>query len=166
MDPHPRSPALMRVRAAVRAVLTRVRDEATREATGATEPLVLVGLGEAFANAAATALEAPRTGSRAGAVIVDHGLQAGSSAVADRAAAHARDFGLSPVVLRRARIEQDRGSSAGGDARVAAGGAAGGPEAVARAARYAEFVRSAYHQSDIDTVRVIRMLAESGGLAQ
>jgi len=33
-------------------------------------------------------------------------------------------------------------------------------------ARYAEFVRSAYHQSDVDTVRVIRMIAESGGLAQ
>ena len=33
-------------------------------------------------------------------------------------------------------------------------------------ARYAEFVRSAYHQSDVDTVRVIRMIAESGGRAQ
>ena len=32
--------------------------------------------------------------------------------------------------------------------------------------RYAEFVRAAYHQSDIDTVRVIRMIAESCGLAQ
>jgi len=27
---------------------------------------------------------------------------------------------------------------------------------------YAEFVKSAYHESDIDTVRVIRMIAESG----
>jgi hypothetical protein len=27
--------------------------------------------------------------------------------------------------------------------------------------RYAEFIRSAYHQSDVDTVRVIRMIAES-----
>ncbi|KAI5915668.1 SRPBCC family protein [Thauera sp. 2A1] len=32
--------------------------------------------------------------------------------------------------------------------------------------QYAAFVRSAYHQSDIDTVRVIRMIAESGGLQQ
>jgi len=32
--------------------------------------------------------------------------------------------------------------------------------------RYAEFVRSAYHQSDVDTVRVIRMIAVSGGLQQ
>lgn len=27
--------------------------------------------------------------------------------------------------------------------------------------QYAEFIRSAYHQSDVDTVRVIRMIAES-----
>ena len=27
---------------------------------------------------------------------------------------------------------------------------------------YAEFVKSAYHESDLDTVRVIRMIAESG----
>ena len=32
--------------------------------------------------------------------------------------------------------------------------------------RYVEFVRSAYHQSDVDTVRVIRMIAASGGLQQ
>lgn len=31
-------------------------------------------------------------------------------------------------------------------------------------ARYAEFIKSAYHQSDIDTLRVIRMIAESGRL--
>lgn len=29
-------------------------------------------------------------------------------------------------------------------------------------ANYAEYVKSAYHQSDLDTVRVIRMIAESG----
>ncbi len=28
--------------------------------------------------------------------------------------------------------------------------------------QYAQYVKSAYHQSDIDTVRVIRMIAESG----
>jgi hypothetical protein len=32
--------------------------------------------------------------------------------------------------------------------------------------QYAGFIRSAYHQSDIDTVRVIRMIAESGGMPQ
>jgi hypothetical protein len=34
-------------------------------------------------------------------------------------------------------------------------------EAVGEDAQYAEFIRSAYHQSDVDTVRVIRMIAES-----
>ena len=32
--------------------------------------------------------------------------------------------------------------------------------------RYAQFVRSAYHQSDLDTVRVIRVIAQSRGQAQ
>ena len=31
-------------------------------------------------------------------------------------------------------------------------------------AQYADIVRSAYHQSDLDTVKVIRMIAESGRL--
>lgn len=31
-------------------------------------------------------------------------------------------------------------------------------------ARYAAYVRSAYHQSDVDTLKVIRMIAESGRL--
>lgn len=31
-------------------------------------------------------------------------------------------------------------------------------------ARYADIVRSAYHQSDLDTLKVIRMIAESGRL--
>ena len=34
-------------------------------------------------------------------------------------------------------------------------------EAGADDAKYADIVRSAYHQSDVDTVRVIRMIAES-----
>jgi len=36
------------------------------------------------------------------------------------------------------------------------------PESGGDDSRYAEFVKSAYHQSDLDTVRVIRMIAESG----
>lgn len=39
-------------------------------------------------------------------------------------------------------------------------------EAESEDGAYAELVRSAYHQSDLDTVRVIRMIAESGGLQQ
>jgi hypothetical protein len=38
------------------------------------------------------------------------------------------------------------------------------PEAAGEDLRVAEYVRSAYHESDIDTVRVIRMIAESGRL--
>lgn len=39
------------------------------------------------------------------------------------------------------------------------------PEGTGKADQsYAEYVKSAYHQSDLDTVRVIRMIAESGRL--
>jgi tRNA(Ile)-lysidine synthase len=81
--------------------------------------LVLVALSggpDSLALAAATAFEAP---GRAGAVVVDHGLQAGSDAVAERAAAQARDLGLDPVRVARVGV-----------------GTAGGPEAAARDARY------------------------------
>ena len=87
------------------------------------DALVLVALsggGDSLALAAATAFEAPRAGLRAGAVVVDHGLQGGSDAVAARAADVARMLGLDPVVVRRVEV-----------------GAAGGPEAAARDARYA-----------------------------
>jgi len=62
---------------------------------------------------------------RAGAVVVDHGLQEGSAEVARRAAAGCRDLGLDPVEV----------VAAGPAARAAPGG--GGPEAAARDARYA-----------------------------
>lgn len=78
------------------------------------------GGADSLALAAAVAFEAPRAGVAAGAVTVDHGLQAGS---ADRAAATAdllRGLGLHPVLVRRVEV-----------------GTAGGPEAAARAARYA-----------------------------
>src|SRR5215218_9455057 len=67
-------------------------------------PLVLVALSggaDSLALAAATAFEAPRLGLRAGAVVVDHGLQAGSAEVAAAAAATARELGLEPVLVRR-----------------------------------------------------------------
>jgi tRNA(Ile)-lysidine synthase len=87
--------------------------------------LVLVGLSggaDSLALAAATAFEAPRAGLTAGAVIVDHGLQAGSVGVAEAAAAQAGLLGLHPVLVIPVTV-----TDAAGD----------GPEAAARAARYA-----------------------------
>ena len=88
--------------------------------------LVLVacsGGADSLALAAAVAFEAPRSGLSAGAVIVDHGLQEGSSAVADRAADQCRRLSLDPVEVVTVK--------------VTATGA--GPEAEARTARYQAF---------------------------
>jgi tRNA(Ile)-lysidine synthase len=79
------------------------------------------GGADSTALAAATAFVAPRLGLRAGAVVVDHGLQAGSAGVAADAAERCRGLGLDPVEVRRVVVP------ASGD----------GPEASARTARYA-----------------------------
>ena len=95
----------------------------TQTTGGEAAPLVLVALSggaDSLALAAATAFEAPRAGIRAGAIVVDHGLQEGSDAVAARAAEQARTLGLEPVLVTRVEV-----------------GTAGGPEAAAREARYA-----------------------------
>jgi tRNA(Ile)-lysidine synthase len=55
---------------------------------------------DSLALAAATAFEARSRGLRAGAVIVDHGLQEGSDAVARQAADQCRGLGLGPVVVK------------------------------------------------------------------
>jgi tRNA(Ile)-lysidine synthase len=104
------TPAVANVRRAVRAVLP-------------VDGLVMVALSggpDSLALAAAIAFEAPRAGLRAGAVIVDHGLQDGSAQAAAAAASQARDLGLDPVLVRTAIVGTD-----------------GGPEAAARTARYA-----------------------------
>ncbi|NKX52246.1 tRNA lysidine(34) synthetase TilS, partial [Arthrobacter deserti] len=58
---------------------------------------------------------------RVGAVVVDHGLQEGSAAVAERTRGQLEGLGLAPVQVRRVQVQ----------------GAGTGPEAAARAARYA-----------------------------
>ena len=107
MTTRPRlSPAIADTRRAVRALLPA-------------DGLVLVALSggpDSLALAAATAFEAA---GRAGAVIVDHGLQEGSAHVASNAAEQATALGLDPVVVVRVEVGTD-----------------GGPEAAAREARY------------------------------
>jgi tRNA(Ile)-lysidine synthase len=84
--------------------------------------LVLVacsGGPDSLALAAAVAFEAPRAGVRAGAIIVEHGIQAATKEVAARTAEVLRDLGLGPVQVVHVSV-----------------GAGGGPEAAARTARY------------------------------
>jgi tRNA(Ile)-lysidine synthase len=87
------------VRVAVRALLGD--PSVVRTASDAvSRPLVLVacsGGADSLALAAATAVEAEAAGIRAGAVVVDHGLQPGSAEVARRAAETLRSMGLDPV---------------------------------------------------------------------
>jgi len=140
MPTRPRlTPAMADVRRAVRDALAlvfpeardRVRLDPSCGAPGGwvipeDAPLVLVALSggpDSLALAAALGFEQGKCGVRAGAVIVDHGLQAGSAEVATRAAEQAKAVGLNPVVVQRVAVTET----------------GGGPEADARAARYAAF---------------------------
>lgn len=83
------------------------------------EGLVLVALSggpDSLSLAAATAFEAR---GRAGAVIVDHGLQDASAATAERAAEQARALGLDPVHVVRVHVD-GTGEGPARDARYAA----------------------------------------------
>jgi tRNA(Ile)-lysidine synthase len=109
--------------APVAAVRNAVR-LALRSADIAPETLVMVacsGGPDSLALAAAAAFVAPRLGLRAGLVTIDHGLQAGSAERADDVVAWAKGAGLSPAL----KVSVD--ATPRGD----------GPEAAARAARYA-----------------------------
>lgn len=77
------------------------------------------GGADSLALAAATAFEAPRLGLSSAGVVVDHGLQEGSGAVARRVAGTLRSLPLHPVEVVQVVVSGP-----------------GGPEAAARAARY------------------------------
>ena len=99
-------------------------------AVAADAPLVLVacsGGRDSMALAAVSHIVCTSMGVRCGAVIVDHGLQAGSERVASEAADRCRALGLGPVIMRNATV-QARGE---------------GLEAAARQARYNELCAAA-----------------------
>lgn len=105
-------------------------------AVAADAPLVLVacsGGRDSMALAAVSHIVCTSMGVRCGAVIVDHGLQAGSEQVASEAANRCRALGLGPVILRNATV-QARGE---------------GLEAAARQARYDELCAAAHESGAI-----------------
>jgi tRNA(Ile)-lysidine synthase len=112
-------PAVATIRVAVRAALADLDagDLVLAAVSGGADSLALAG---------AVATEAPRCGLRAGAVTVDHGLQAGSDDRARGVAACCAGLGLDPVEVATVRV-----------------GATGGPEAAAREARYAALAAAA-----------------------
>jgi len=114
--PHPATAA---TRLAVRRELARLE----QVDPGGIVLVACSGGADSLALAAAVAFEVPRTVLSAGAVVVDHGLQKGSSAVAGCAADQCRVLGLDPVEVVTVQ--------------VAVSGT--GPEAGARDARYRAF---------------------------
>ena len=114
--PHP---AVARVRVAVRPFLNEAAGPVLVACSGGADSLAL---------AAAVAFEAPRAGASAGAVTVDHGVQAGSAERAERTAELLRRLGLDPVVVTRVDVGDD-----------------GGPEGAARTARHRALSDTARH---------------------
>lgn len=145
----PGETAQMAVRRAVREALSDLADD----------DLVLVACsGGPDSLALASAVAAER--SRAGAIVVDHGLQVGSGEVAQTAATQCRRLALDPVEV----ITLDLGAPAPG---------LGGPEAIARDARRAALTEAAQrhgavaillaHTRDDQAETVLLRLARGAG---
>ncbi|MDV3220172.1 tRNA lysidine(34) synthetase TilS [Intrasporangium sp.] len=103
---------------AVAATRLAVRDHFADVPEGGLVLVACSGGPDSLALAAALAFEAPRAGLRAGAVVVDHGLQEGSGEVAEQAAWTCRDLGLDPVEMVRAEVRVT-GAGLEADARAA-----------------------------------------------
>ena len=118
MPKRPRlTPAIADVRRAVREVWMR-----HGVVSGDLVLVACSGGADSLALAAAAIFEGGRAGVGVGAVIVEHGLQAETKAVAEATAKTLTELGASPVVVRAVKVE---------------GAKSGGPEAAARTARYA-----------------------------
>jgi tRNA(Ile)-lysidine synthase len=105
---------------AVAAVRVAVRRELADLDPGELVLAAVSGGADSLALAAAAAAEAPKLGLRAGAISVDHGLQAGSAERAAHVAKACTTLGLDPVIVETVTVD-----------------GTGGPEAAARDVRYA-----------------------------
>jgi tRNA(Ile)-lysidine synthase len=124
---------------AVAQIRLRVRQSLSRLEPGDLVLAACSGGADSLALAAALAFEAPRLRLRGGGVTVDHGLQPGSAAQAQAVIGVLTGLGLDPAESVRVTVAGP-GSVAGPRHSAAGRGAVGrnaGPEAAARAARYA-----------------------------
>jgi tRNA(Ile)-lysidine synthase len=139
-----------RIPAPVATIRTAVRRALT---PGSPVLVACSGGADSLALAAAVAFVAPRMGVPAGLATVDHQLQEGSAARAAAVADWARSAGLDPVIVSTVTV-----------------GAAGGPEAAARDARYAALSAAAGeadvllgHTRDDQAETVLLALARGAG---